>query len=76
MARQYPDDSTTLHTDAYELSMIQTYFEKGIQNKRAIFEVFFFAICHLKMDSPFLRVFNTSYIISKTSTFPKQIFRI
>ncbi|WP_288528803.1 nicotinate phosphoribosyltransferase [uncultured Secundilactobacillus sp.] len=41
MARQYPDDSTTLHTDAYELSMIQTYFEKGIQNKRAIFEVFF-----------------------------------
>ncbi len=41
MAKQYPDDSTTLHTDAYELSMIQTYFEKGIQNKRAIFEVYF-----------------------------------
>ncbi|GAA3619635.1 nicotinate phosphoribosyltransferase [Secundilactobacillus similis DSM 23365 = JCM 2765] len=41
MAKQYPDDSTTLHTDAYELSMIQTYFEKGIQDKRAIFEVYF-----------------------------------
>ncbi|ANZ63087.1 nicotinate phosphoribosyltransferase [Secundilactobacillus paracollinoides] len=41
MAKQYPDDSTTLHTDAYELSMIQTYFEKGIQNKKAIFEVYF-----------------------------------
>ncbi|MFC6253089.1 nicotinate phosphoribosyltransferase [Secundilactobacillus hailunensis] len=41
MSKQYPDDSTTLHTDAYELSMIQTYFEKGIQNKKAIFEVYF-----------------------------------
>ncbi|MCH5462265.1 nicotinate phosphoribosyltransferase [Lactobacillus sp. LC28-10] len=41
MAKQYPDDSTTLHTDAYELSMIQTYFAKGIQNKQAIFEVYF-----------------------------------
>lgn len=41
MAKQYPDDSTTLHTDAYELSMIQTYFEQGIQNKKAIFEVYF-----------------------------------
>lgn len=41
MAKLYPDDSTTLHTDAYELSMIQTYFEKGIQNKQAIFEVYF-----------------------------------
>lgn len=41
MAKQYPDDSTTLHTDAYELSMIQTYFEKGIQNKSAIFEAYF-----------------------------------
>lgn len=41
MAKLYPDDSTTLHTDAYELSMMQTYFEKGMQNKRAIFEVYF-----------------------------------
>lgn len=41
MVRQYHDESTALHTDAYELTMIQTYFEKGIQNKRAIFEVYF-----------------------------------
>lgn len=41
MAKQYPDDSIALHTDAYELSMIQTYFEQGIENKRAIFEVYF-----------------------------------
>ncbi len=41
MGQLYPDDSITLHTDAYELSMIQTYFEEGIQNKEAVFEVFF-----------------------------------
>ena len=40
MSKQYPDDSTTLHTDAYELSMIQTYFEKGIQNKKASSSLF------------------------------------
>ncbi|TDG76939.1 hypothetical protein C5L31_001530 [Secundilactobacillus malefermentans] len=41
MAEQYLDDSITLHTDAYELSMIQTYFKEGIQDKQAVFEVFF-----------------------------------
>ncbi len=38
---QYPDDSLTLHTDAYELSMMQTYWKKGIANRRAVFELYF-----------------------------------
>lgn len=37
----YPDDSLALHTDAYELSMMQTYFEEGIGDRHAVFEAFF-----------------------------------
>ena len=37
----YPDDSTALHTDAYELTMMQTYWKQGIGNRRAVFETFF-----------------------------------
>ncbi|KOY71477.1 nicotinate phosphoribosyltransferase [Apilactobacillus kunkeei] len=31
----------TLHTDAYEINMMQTYFQAGLQNRRAVFEVYF-----------------------------------
>lgn len=41
MEFQYPDDSLMLHTDAYQINMVQTYWQKGIQNKKAVFEVFF-----------------------------------
>ncbi|WP_374284878.1 nicotinate phosphoribosyltransferase [Lactococcus sp.] len=41
MPYQYPDDSLTLHTDLYQINMMQTYFELGRHNKRAVFEVFF-----------------------------------
>lgn len=41
MTNLYPDDSYTLHTDAYQINMIQTYFQQGIANKHAVFEVFF-----------------------------------
>ncbi|AEV94630.1 nicotinate phosphoribosyltransferase [Pediococcus claussenii] len=41
MVKNYADDSLTLHTDAYQINMIQTYWEKGIHNKNAVFEVFF-----------------------------------
>ena len=41
MKFDYPDDSLTLHTDAYELSMMQTYWKKGMGNRRAVFEAFF-----------------------------------
>ncbi|MDK1717226.1 nicotinate phosphoribosyltransferase [Dellaglioa algida] len=41
MVKNYPDDSYTLHTDAYQINMIQTYWQKNIHNKNAVFEVFF-----------------------------------
>ncbi len=41
MKFNYPDDSLALHTDAYELSMMQTYWKKGLANRRAVFEAFF-----------------------------------
>lgn len=43
MARtqQYPDDSLLLHTDLYQINMMQTYFEKNLHNRQAVFECFF-----------------------------------
>ena len=41
MKFDYPDDSLALHTDAYELSMMQTYWKQGMGNRRAVFEAFF-----------------------------------
>lgn len=37
----YKDDSLTLHTDLYQINMMQVYFDQGIHNKRAVFEVYF-----------------------------------
>lgn len=37
----YADNSLTLHTDLYQLNMMQVYFNQGIHNKRSVFEVFF-----------------------------------
>lgn len=37
----YSDDSIALHTDAYELSMMQTYWKEGISDRKAVYEVFF-----------------------------------
>ncbi|KRK57681.1 nicotinate phosphoribosyltransferase [Fructilactobacillus fructivorans] len=34
-------DNLTLHTDDYEINMMATYFEKHMQNRHAVFEVFF-----------------------------------
>lgn len=41
MSLDYQDDSLALHTDAYQLSMMQTYFMKGIHNRKAVYELFF-----------------------------------
>lgn len=41
MTKIFPDDSLVLHTDAYQINMMETYWEKGIHNKHAVFEVFF-----------------------------------
>lgn len=37
----YPDDSLTLHTDLYQINMMQVYFEQNIHNRHAVFEVYF-----------------------------------
>ncbi|NVY96703.1 nicotinate phosphoribosyltransferase [Lactobacillus sp. DCY120] len=36
-----PDDSLALHTDYYILNMMYTYWKKGINHRRAIFECYF-----------------------------------
>lgn len=35
------NDNLTLHTDFYEINMMATYFEKHMENRHAVFEVFF-----------------------------------
>ncbi len=37
----YPDDSLTLHTDLYQINMMQTYWELGRSEKKAVFECYF-----------------------------------
>lgn len=41
MQFNYPDDSMALHVDAYELTMMQTYWQQGIGNRHVVFEAFF-----------------------------------
>lgn len=35
------DDSLTLHTDLYQINMIKTYWQQGIDQKKAVFEAYF-----------------------------------
>lgn len=37
----YLDDSFMLHTDLYQINMMQVYFEEGIHDKQAVFELYF-----------------------------------
>lgn len=37
----YQDDSLTMHTDLYQINMMQVYFNQGIHNKHAVFEAYF-----------------------------------
>ncbi|MBG9981437.1 nicotinate phosphoribosyltransferase [Facklamia sp. DSM 111018] len=46
MKYQYPDDSLMVHTDLYQINMLKTYWEKGVDQKKAVFEVYF-------RDNPF-----------------------
>ena len=41
MQKIYRDDSLTLHTDLYQINMMQTYWELGRADKHAIFECYF-----------------------------------
>jgi len=37
----YEDDSLMLHTDLYQINMAETYWEDGIAERNAVFEVYF-----------------------------------
>ncbi|ARR89415.1 nicotinate phosphoribosyltransferase [Leuconostoc mesenteroides] len=37
----YSDDSLVLHTDAYQINMIYTYWKQGIDQKPVVFEAYF-----------------------------------
>ncbi|AGT32139.1 nicotinate phosphoribosyltransferase [Geobacillus genomosp. 3] len=41
MNEKYADDSLMLHTDLYQINMVETYWEDGIHERKAVFEVFF-----------------------------------
>ncbi|BBW96277.1 nicotinate phosphoribosyltransferase [Geobacillus icigianus] len=41
MNGKYADDSLMLHTDLYQINMVETYWEDGMHERRAVFEVFF-----------------------------------
>ncbi|MDQ0156680.1 nicotinate phosphoribosyltransferase [Robertmurraya andreesenii] len=41
MMHHYQDDSLTLHTDLYQINMAETYWEDGVHNRKAVFEVYF-----------------------------------
>ncbi|EPH99623.1 MULTISPECIES: nicotinate phosphoribosyltransferase [unclassified Enterococcus] len=41
MNKIYPDDSLTLHTDLYQINMMQTYWELGRADLNAVFECYF-----------------------------------
>ncbi|MCJ8013717.1 nicotinate phosphoribosyltransferase [Paenibacillus sp. KQZ6P-2] len=37
----FPDDSLTLHTDKYQINMVEAYWRDGIHERKAVFEVYF-----------------------------------
>lgn len=41
MTDHFAEDSLALHTDLYEINMAKTYWEDGIHNRKAVFEVYF-----------------------------------
>ena len=41
MKQNYLDDGLALHTDLYQINMAETYWEDGIHNRRAVFDLYF-----------------------------------
>lgn len=37
----FSDDSLMLHTDLYQINMLEVYYQQGIDQRQAVFEVFF-----------------------------------
>lgn len=71
----YQDDSLTLHTDLYQINMMQVYFNQGIHNKNAVFEIFSVKN-HSPMAMPFLLVCNVWLNTLKIFVLQKQTLLI
>lgn len=41
MIKKYPDDGMILHTDLYQINMAETYFNDGIHERKAVFDLYF-----------------------------------
>jgi len=41
LEHRFTDDSLGLHTDLYQINMAETYWRDGIDQKKAVFELFF-----------------------------------
>lgn len=41
MDHNYMDDSLALHTDLYQINMVETYWDDQIHNRKAVFELYF-----------------------------------
>lgn len=39
--KAYQDDSLTLHTDLYQINMMETYWEDDVHNRKAVFDIYF-----------------------------------
>ncbi len=57
MNNTYPDDSLTLHTDLYQINMMQTYWELGRADLHAVLNVIF-EKCLLTTGTRFLQDWN------------------
>lgn len=38
---KYADDSFMLHTDLYQINMVQTYWQDDVHQRQAVFELYF-----------------------------------
>ena len=68
MKHIYQDDSLTLHTDLYQINMVETYWRDGIHNKRAVFELFFRS-SRLGMDMLYSLAWKKSFSLFKAFVF-------
>ncbi|HEX5565030.1 MAG TPA: nicotinate phosphoribosyltransferase, partial [Sporosarcina sp.] len=41
MSSKYADDSLALHTDLYQINMMESYWADGIHERKAVFELYF-----------------------------------
>lgn len=65
MNNTYPDDSLTLHTDLYQINMMQTYWELGRADLHAVLNVTF-EKCLLTTDARFCRIGTVSQLFRES----------